>query len=556
MSKRIPFAEAIQEKRLLEPHFWTLSMFQQTWLKVMYGCELDAKHTDDNGYTELDYWAASQDSATWDRLGYLKAVHPLKYTPKEYKEVWGICGVRAGKTDKLAATIVAYEAICGGHEDFGSKDRPKICFQIAQDIRMAKYSLHSIMSVLKSMKFLHYGTKESWVTNSTADRIELKNNIHIMVTPPTAKSVRGYDSPVAVLDEVGVWYQDADSANPDFEIYQQVDSRQAQFEHPKIVGISSPWNRGGLLFDRWEAGTEGSRIRCNDCRMDGKWDDTCKRCKKARLEHAERLVLYSPTAASNPIISRNWLVTKFNKSPRSFDRECMARFQDSLSGFLSAPLIEAARCQGVMQREPDKKFFYIAAIDPAFKRDAFAFTIVHCDPELGIVQDYVKRWKGQEGNPVNPAEVFNELAGTLAEYKIKTVFSDQHSFEALNYIAQQHGFGIEQVTFSSNSKADIYGNLQQLLNQNKIKLLDDQDTINELKSIERFLLPGGNIRISAPEGKHDDLATVVAIAAHEGVWMLPNQERKKAEAPKSFVEKHIEHLTSKRRRIADPVFDW
>ena len=44
-----------------------------------------------------------------------------------------------------------------------------------------------------------------------------------------------------VLDEVGVWYQDADSANPDFEIYDQVNSRQAQFAHPKIIGISSPW---------------------------------------------------------------------------------------------------------------------------------------------------------------------------------------------------------------------------------------------------------------------------------------------------------------------------
>ncbi len=550
---RIGFTEAIGEGRLLKPWFSTLSMFQQVWLKVMYGCDLDPKVKDDRGFTELEYWAASQNEAKWDEHGYLKSVKKLPYTKKEYKEVWGVCGVRAGKTDRLAATIVAYEAVCGGHEAFGSQDRPKICFQIAQDIRMAKYSLHSIMSVLKSMSFLKYGTDKSWITNVTADRIELKNGITIAVTPPTVKSIRGYDSPVAVLDEVGVWYQDADSANPDFEIYDQVDSRQAQFAHPKIVGISSPWNKAGLLYKRWEAGTEGYKVRCVDCRVKAKFGE-CDKCKAERLPHKNMLVLYSPTAASNPIIPKAWLEGKRNKDPRSFERECLAYFQDSLSGFLNANLIDKAKDIGVTHRAPDKKYHYIAAIDPAFRRDAFAFTVVHCDPALGIVQDHVQRWLDPFGVPLNPGEVFPQIAAVLADYNIKTVFSDQYTLEALHYIAQQFGFGIEETTFSSTSKAEIYGNLQQLLNQGKLRLLDDQETINELKSIEKQVQQGGTIKIGAPESMYDDLATVVAIAAHEAVWMLPKVE-KAAPKPKSIIEKHIEFV-AKKRRISDDAFDW
>jgi hypothetical protein len=552
---RIGFEEAVGEKRLLKPWFVQLSKFQQTWLKVMYGCNLDGREQDDRGFTELDYWAASQDSGEWDEYGYLRSVTPVPYTPKQYKEAWGVCGIRAGKTDRFGSTITAYEAICGGHEAFVREGRPIICFQIAQDIRMAKYSLTSIHQTLKSMAFLKYGTTQSWIKNITADRIDLKNGVTITVTPPTVKSIRGYDSPIAVLDEVGVWYQDADSANPDFEIYDQVDSRQAQFENPKIVGISSPWNKAGLLFKRFEAGTEGSKIYCIECRTHGRRPD-CEACAKERLPHHNRLVLYSSTAASNPIIPRAWLVQKYNKDPRAFARECLARFQDSLSGFLNAALIEKARTVGVMHRPPDKKFFYVAAIDPAFRQDAFGFTIVHCDPTEGVVQDLVRRWHDPTGTPLNPAEIFPQIASILAEYNVRSVFSDQHSFEALHYIAQQHGFGIQECTFSAQSKADIYGNLQQLLNQGKLRLLDDADTINELKALEKEVLQAGNVRIGAPQGQYDDMATVIAIAAHEAVWMLPREE-KKVEKPKTMIQRHIEHVAATRRRtIRDNEMDW
>ena len=556
---RIPFLEAVNEPRLLQPFFSELSIFQQQWLLSVYGCPLDDTKRDERGFTQLDYWSLSQESGEWDELGYPKRALRVPYEPAEYKEVWGVCGIRAGKTDRLAATITAYEAVCGGHEVFSREGRPVICFQIAQDTRMAKYSLHSIHATLKSMKFLKYGTPASWLTNITADRIELKNGVHICVTPPTVKSIRGYDSPVAVLDEVGVWYQDADSANPDFEIYDQVDSRQAQFQHPKIVGISSPWNKGGLLYSRYEAGTNGRKLRCPECRMRGVWQPGCPLCEKERLPHRGRLVLYSPTAASNPIIPREWLESKRDKNPRAFERECLARFQDSLSGFLSSNLIEKARAVGVTSRPPDTKFFYVAAMDPAFRRDAFGFTIVHCDPAQGIVQDVVRRWHDPTGTPLDPAQVFSELATLLAEYAIKSVFSDQYTLEALQFIARQHGFGIEEVTFSSASKAEIYGNLQQVLNQGKLSLLDDQETINELKSIEKKNLQGGEVRIAAPEGQYDDMATVVAIAVHQAVWMLPRIEASaKAEQPKGIVARHIEHVAKRRQmqiRESNP-YDW
>ena len=242
---RIPFAEAVTERSLLGDHWETLSLAQQTALRALYGLEIPDSPVDRLGFSGRDYWHLLQDRGDFDDLGYpiRRSLVVPRYQPQEFREGWFIIGRRGGKTDRLASTIVAYEATMGGHEAFLRRGQRGVVFQIAQDMRMARYALHFIKATLESSPLLK---KE--ISQITADRIDLKNGLTIACVPPTLKSVRGYASPVAVLDEVGVWYQESDSANPDYEIYRAVKPTQLQFPNPKIVGISSPWNKAGLLF--------------------------------------------------------------------------------------------------------------------------------------------------------------------------------------------------------------------------------------------------------------------------------------------------------------------
>ncbi len=509
---RIPFIEAIDEARLLKPRFSELSLPQQVALKIIYGCPLSATIRDALGWSELDYWAALQERGTYDGLGFLVTLTgAVPYTPQEYRETWAILGRRAGKTDALAATVVAYEAALGGHEQHIRPGRQAICFQIAQDLRMARFSLHSISATLKSMPFI-----SGKIRQVTADRIDLWNGITIATIPPTVKSVRGYDSPVAVLDEVGVWYQDSDSANPDYEIYRAVSPGQAQFPSAKIIGISSPWNKGGLLYQRYEAGTEG-------------W----KAPQAERHTHAHRLVLHAPTAAmQNPHITLPWLRQEYDKDPKAFEREELARFQDSLSGFLPSTLLREAIDRDCLERPPQPLFYYVAALDPAFRRDAFGFAIAHADPERGIVIDALRRWlPAMPDDPrMNPEAIFSEIVPLLKAYRVAIVYSDQYHIESLQQLAIRHGFALEAVRFTATSKAAIYANLQQLLNQRRLLLLDEPESVKELSSLERKA-EHGIVQINAPEGQHDDLATVIAIAAHKAVWMLPAPKKAAAAVP-------------------------
>lgn len=516
---RISFEEAINEPRLLGKRFAELSLPQAVALKSLYGVALsDAKG--DGKWSELDWWSAQQGQGIYDSLGHLTRIKArIPYAPKEYREGWIIGGRRGGKTDAFASTIVAYEAVCGGHEYHIREGQRAICFQIAQDLSMARYSLHFIRATLEGMAFI----SKSWITEITADRIDLKNGITIRTVAPTTKAVRGYANPVAVLDEVGVWATEEDSANRDTDVYDSTTPGQAQFPNAKIVGISSPWVKAGLLYDRYEAGTEGSHLPPRD-----------KRAEK----YASQLVIHFTSASSgNPKVTGPWLMSQLAKDPRAFERECLAIFQDSLSGFLPTSLLHEAVDRGVLARPPQPLNFYVAAIDPAFRNDAFGFSICHADTAAAgggqIVFDVIKRWKAPHGESLDPVQVLREITPILKEYRIISVLSDQYQFESLSKLAIDEGWSIENFRFTGTSKQAIYGNLQQLLFQRRLRLLDNPEAIQELSRLEAKLTDQRQMRITAPEGEHDDLSTVIALAASRAVWMLP------AIAPK--VEPEYDH---------------
>ena len=520
-SYRIPFAEAIAHPKLLAQRFGELSRVQQVILRSAYGLSLDDSSRDANGWTEVDYFHALSGHGEFDELGYLVRVNRESappYVPQEYSEVVLNEGVRSGKST-IASFVVTYEATCGGHEARVRAGRRLVVFQIAQDLNQAKYALNDIVANLESMPWLNAPAKRY---EATKERIDLWNGVTIMTVPPTVKSVRGYDSPAAVLDEVAVWYQDSESANPDFEIYTQVKSRQAQFLDPKIWLISSPWNEGGLLYERVKAGTNGRFVRC-ELHQEAESATPCGVCASEQRAHQGRLVLSMPTAAmGNPLVTRGWLESYRASNPRAFERECLARFQKSVSGFLEPEVVEGAIARGVKERPRERGVIYVAAMDPAFRRDIFAFAIAHTDSKGRVIFDRVERWRRKpNGPPLNPEECLDRVKEIADAYGVTLIATDQYQIESLKVLALQRGLSLHEVNFQAGSKAEIYSNLRALLAQRKLVLLDRKDVVEELTRLEQTLTPGGTVQIQAPRGQTDDLATVTALAAKHAVWLVP-----------------------------------
>jgi hypothetical protein len=532
-SLRIPFFEAINEPKLLKKPFLKLSHPQRAALLIAYGCPLPPEY--------LKYHALFQERVPFDDFGipdYSTLTSPVHYVPKEYEQIWGIWGRRAGKTDKFASFVVAYEATCGGHEEERGNSTA-VCFLVAQDLKLARQNLPLIRAHLDLSPIL----SKEFEGEPTADFIRLKNGVNIGVAPPSPKALRGYAVPVVVMDEVGFWYSDAESANPDYEVERAVEHAQGQFSHRKLVGITTPWTKEGLAYKYYIAGTEG-----------------CKLPRDQRDQYNNILVLHAPTAAvENPLIKLDWLKAKRLKDPEAFERESLAKFVDSISGFLSPSLLKEAIAPNVVEREPlpraghpeDESPLYVAALDPAFRHDAFGFTILHRAHDGSLVQDVVRRWQRlPHEDALNPALILAEISLLLKQYRIHYVFSDQYQLESLQQLALALGFSIEGVDFTSKSKARILGNLQQLVNQKKLKLLDNKEQYVELATLEKKLTPSGGVAISAPRGKHDDLAMVLALACFKAMWMFSVVPKPTNTGRKTLFEKCTATIKRKKREHA------
>ncbi len=81
------------------------------------------------------------------------------------------------------------------------------------------------------------------------------------------------------------------------------------------------------------------------------------------------------------------------------------------------------------------------------------------------------------------------------------------------------GMNITPFRFNRASRTDLLKNLQILLEQDKIKIPNDDVLITELKSMTYSLNENGTTSIQVPDGKHDDRIMSLALA----VWQIPQQ---------------------------------
>lgn len=395
----------------------------------------------------------------------------------------------------------------------------------------------------------YLGPEKDWV----ASEIRLTNGL-IVEPVPVGKAIgRGHACPVVIMDEAAFWYTDPNAANPDFEVLRAVTYSQLQFPDAKIFIPSTPWAEQGILFQAWKAGTEGRKLQCEKCKAQGKF--LCEHPLDARDRFSDTLVVHASTAAmENPLISRKRLVEIRREDPEAFPRESLAMFIKSISGWLNKDKIAKAIDQGVYTREaintrnangrviPN----YSATMDPAFRKDSFAFTITHHDDKKGIVQDYIQYWEPLPGIPLKPGDVLDDIKIVLDEFGLNVVYSDQHQLESLQQLAMDRGFTINGYDFTGTSKAKITGSFKVIIDQERIRLLDHELQTDQLESLQRQVLQSGNVRIAAPPRKHDDLAMALILNARMVMWLKSEEPENKnkpiANPDKDHVKMGLEQI--------------
>ncbi len=401
-----------------------------------------------------------------------------------------IGGRRGGKDSRIITAIAAYEAFCGGHEAHLAPGEEGVVLVVSQVIRRAR---QAAFSLIRGAIFNSPMLRKKVISDRAWD-LGLDNGLVIRCEPCSFRSIRGSAVPVALFDEAAFWSYEGH--NPDREVERAVRPAMAQFPGWKLVKVSTPWIRAGLLFEDYE--------------------------KHYGADEDPHLVMQASTWILNPTIPQSFLDQERRKDPETFEREYGARFSDREALWLPHDSIEACRQEWTARSLPEyPRPRAVAVIDPAYKRDRFAAAIGWYEKGKDeipgrVVIGRLEGWTPPRGGELSLNAVLDQLCPILGQYDVRKVHGDQYTAAPVREALRARGFAFEEHPFSAPFKAEIYSDLKSLVIEERIDLPDHDRGISELKSLHVTHTPAGTMRIGAPEraGYHDDYATVIALAAH------------------------------------------
>jgi hypothetical protein len=113
--------------------------------------------------------------------------------------------------------------------------------------------------------------------------------------------------------------------------------------------------------------------------------------------------------------------------------------------------------------------------------------------------------------PLRPDQVAAEFSALFKQYRVCEVRSDRYGAEWVTEAFRKHEITVKQSELTSS---ELFIELLPLINSRQVVLLDNDRVTSQLVNLERRVGRTGRDSVGHPPGLHDDLAVVVAGAAH------------------------------------------
>jgi hypothetical protein len=277
--------------------------------------------------------------------------------PKQrVRELWIVAGRRAGK-DSIASLIAAWFGAFVNYDGFLRPGELASVMCLACDRQQAKIVLGYSRAYFERLEMLR-----GLVTRETADGLELSTGSELTVMSSNFRSVRGRSIALGIMDELAFWRSEEGSASPDVETYGALVPGLATIPGSMLIGMSSPYGRAGLLYEKWKAHYGNS-------------DDE------------DVLVVRAASRTLNPTIDPRIVDAEMARDPARARAEWLAEWRDDVSTFLPRDVIDAAVDYDVVVRPPIPDVIYHGACDPSGGvSDSFTAAVAHAEGDAVILE--------------------------------------------------------------------------------------------------------------------------------------------------------------------------
>ena len=411
-----------------------------------------------------------------ERRAFAAVAGSRKPPAKRVAELWAIVG-RGGGKSRMAAAIGMFIACFVPHKLAhgetghvlilaGSRDQAQVVFGYA-------------LAFLQSSPILR-----QLIKSRTAFEIRLTNGIVLAVHSNSFRHIRGRSLIACICDEISFWRDDS-SANPDIETYRAVLPSLMRMGG-MLIGISTPYRRSGLLFDKYQ----------NHFDVDG--DDV--------------LVVRGSTAQFNPWIDSGKIAKAMLADPEAARSEWQAEFRSDLSALFGDRVIDdAVDHTRPLELPPRYGHKYAAFADAsAGRNDAFTFCIGHVEGPKDDARWICDVVRGRSA-PFDPRSVAQEYANLALDYWCTRVTGDNY---AGNWVADAFSDAGIKYDVSPLPKSRLYLEALPVFNRGAISLPEHEKLLRELRMLERRVHRSGKDSVDHPRNGADDLANSVCGALY------------------------------------------
>ncbi|MDQ6725147.1 MAG: phage terminase family protein [Actinomycetota bacterium] len=161
---------------------------------------------------------------------------------------------------------------------------------------------------------------------------------------------------------------------------------------------------------------------------------------------------------------------------------------------------------------PEDGRSYVMGLDIGVVNDR-TVTVVGHRSSGKLVVDKMRVWSGSKTNPVDLAQVEEEVAALSVLYNDAPVIYDPHQAVLLTQGLRRRGIRCVAHIFNQATNAQLAMALYQLISTDRIELPEDEALDNELSRVQIRETGPGLVRLDHANGQHDDRAVVLGMLA-------------------------------------------
>lgn len=404
-------------------------------------------------------------------------------------------GRRGGKSTSISRILVL-EALYGAHR-IPPGDVGTIAI-VSVKLKEAKARLETIKELLDAVGAKYKPTDQYGV--KLVDR-----PIAFQVFAAGIGSVSGFTSIAVFCDELSKWKDEITGKNPGTEVLAAIRPTMAGMSNARMFLSSSPLGNDDAHAKAFERG-----------------------------DNEMQMVFQAPTWVARPTMTEAETHT-YEDDDLVWSREYGAIPHDgSVESIYTPPMIDraVARRQHLDPKEPlayDPGATYMAAMDPAMRGDSWTLCIVGTwraraseQPRYSLV--CAKEWRGKKKVPLDPDVVFADVRSALSRYGLRSVWQDQHNYDALRSSAGRAGVETLLENSTATTNVQVHENLKNLMAQGTFDMPNLPTLKADLGNVRMMIGKGGGPRVEVPHAgdRHCDFAPSLTLAVSKLAWRQRN----------------------------------